>query len=89
MPAGAELVMTSDSSFIICFPLGVASAPRSLSGRSTSPFDWRAFAAARVLAMASASAADASTKYSTPLLSLLHNNDMLIIKLIYCLQLTH
>uniref|UniRef100_A0A2P2MSJ1 Serine/threonine-protein phosphatase n=1 Tax=Rhizophora mucronata TaxID=61149 RepID=A0A2P2MSJ1_RHIMU len=54
-----------------CLPLGVASAVRSLSGNSTSPLTCRAFAAARVALIASASAADASTKYSTPLLVLL------------------
>jgi hypothetical protein len=63
----------------ICFPLGVASAPRSRSGDSTSPFSCRALAAASVALIASASAADASTRYSTPLLVLLfevfHMND--------------
>ena len=62
-----------------CFPLGVASAVRSLSGNSTSPFTCRAFAAASVALIASASAADASTRYSTPLLvrlfKVLHLND--------------
>ena len=51
----------------VCFPLGVASAPRSLSGNSTSPFSCRALAAASAALIASASAADASTRYSTPL----------------------
>jgi len=51
----------------VSFPLGVASAPRSLSGNSTSPFSCRALAAASAALIASASAADASTRYSTPL----------------------
>jgi len=63
----------------ICFPLGVASAPPSRSGNSTSPFTCRALAAASVALIASASAADASTRYSTPLLvrlfKILHMND--------------
>jgi len=74
----------------ICFPLGVASAPRSRSGNSTSPFTCRALAAASVALIASASAADASTRYSTPLLvrllKILHMNDKAKITIQYFTQ---
>jgi len=57
------------------FPLAVASAPRSLSGvwGSISPFCSRDFAsaAAKAALIASASAADASTRDSTPPLPIL------------------
>lgn len=62
----------------ICFPLDVASAPPSLSGSgSVSPSSCLALAAARVALIASASAADASTRYSVPLFNILQKRRVL------------
>uniref|UniRef100_A0A0A9E9G7 Uncharacterized protein n=1 Tax=Arundo donax TaxID=35708 RepID=A0A0A9E9G7_ARUDO len=63
---GVELFERAGSGFMrleFCLPLGVASGDCSLSGEcSISPLTCLAFTAAKVALIASASAADASTK---------------------------